>query len=435
MTDCIQTEWRFPSCKSRKVTADFRGGSITSYGGVLHLRQADRKLGLLRSVASCLQDSRRSSRIDHSIEQLLRQRVYALASGEEDLNDHHNLRKDLAFQTATDRVEDLASPSTLCRFENTMDREAMVAMNKIFVEQFVDSCRKPPEEIILDFDATDDHVHGNQEGRFFHGYYRNYCFLPLYVFSGSQLLCAYLRPSKIDAAKHAWAILSLLVKRLRQAWPDVRIIFRGDSGFCRWRILRWCEKQGVDYVVGLAKNNRLRGLGGDLAVKAEECFEESGQKQRLFGEFQYAADTWDKKRRVIMKAEHTALGSNPRFIVTSLREDPQTVYDERYCVRGDMENRIKEQQLDLYADRTSCHAWWANQFRLLLSSLAYILLDTIRRLGLEGTRLAQATCGTIRLKLLCIGAVVIRNTRRVRLHLSTAHPDQDLFGLLVRRLE
>jgi len=435
MAKCTQAEWHFPSCKSRKVTADFQGGSITSHGGVLLLRQVDRKLGLLRTVASRLQDTRQSHRIDHSLEQLLRQRVYALACGEEDLNDHQYLRKDLAFQTATDRVEDLASPSTLCRFENAMDREVMVTMNKIFVEQFIDSHQNPPEEMVLDFDATDDRVHGNQEGRFFHGYYRDYCFLPLYVFCGSQLLCAYLRPSKIDAAKHAWAILALLVKRLREQWPSVRIIFRGDSGFCRWRVLRWCEKHDVDYVVGLAKNSRLRELGSSQTEEAQKNFEQTHQKQRLFSEFRYAADTWDKPRRVIMKAEHTALGSNPRFIVTSLTEDPQIVYDERYCVRGDMENRIKEQQLDLYADRTSCHAWWANQFRLLLSSLAYILLDTIRRLGLKGTRMAQATCGTIRLKLIRIGAVVVRNTRRVRLHLSTAHPDQDLFGLLVERLE
>jgi hypothetical protein len=244
-----------------------------------------------------------------------------------------------------------------------------------------------------------------------------------------------LRPSKIDAAKHTWAILALLVKRLRQQWPSVRIVFRGDSGFCRWRVLRWCDKHDVDYVVGLAKNSRLRELGSLQTEEAQRIFEQTGQKQRLFSEFRYAADTWDKERRVIMKAEHTALGSNPRFLVTSLTEDPQLVYDERYCVRGDMENRIKEQQLDLYADRTSCHAWWANQFRLLLSSLAYILLDTIRRLGLKGTRMAQATCGTIRLKLIRIGAVVVRNTRRIRFHLSTTHPDQDLFGLLVERLE
>ena len=435
MTECKQIEWAFPSVKSRKVRADFRGGAITSHGGVLLLRQADRKLGLTREVARFISDKRVAGKVEHSTESLLRQRVYAIACGEEDLNDHHQLRKDLAFQTATERVVDLASPSTLCRFENEMDREVMVTVNELFVEQFIASYEKPPEEIILDFDATDDRVHGNQEGRFFHGYYRNFCFLPLYVFSGSQLLCAYLRPSKIDAAKHAWAILSLLVKRLRQAWPEVRIIFRGDSGFCRWRILRWCDTKGVDYVIGLAKNNRLKGLGEKLTEKAEKCFEEKGQKQRLFDEFPYAADTWDKKRRVIMKAEHTALGSNPRFIVTSLSGDPQKLYDQIYCARGDMENRIKEQQLDLYADRTSCHAWWPNQFRLLLSSMAYILFDTIRRLGLKGTQLAQATCGTIRLKLIRIGAVVFRNTRQVRFHLSSTHSDQNIFGLLVKRLE
>ena len=214
---------------------------------MLFLRQADRKLGLTREAAKLISDKRVAGKIEHSVESLLRQRVYAIACGEEDLNDHHELRKDLAFQTAADRVNDLASPATLCRFENEMDREAMVALNRLFVEQFISSHRQPPNEIVLDFDATDDRVHGNQEGRFFHGYYRDYCFLPLYVFSGSQLLCAYLRPSKIDAAKHAWAIFSLLVKRLRAVWPEVRIIFRGDCGFCRWRMMRWCEKAGVDY--------------------------------------------------------------------------------------------------------------------------------------------------------------------------------------------
>lgn len=435
MTECKQTEWAFPSVKSRKVRVDFGGGSISSHGGVLFLRQADRKLGLTREAAKLISDKRVAGKIEHSVESLLRQRVYAIACGEEDLNDHHELRKDLAFQTATDRINDLASPSTLCRFENEMDREVMVELNRLFVEQFISSHRQAPNEIVLDFDATDDQVHGNQEGRFYHGYYRDYCFLPLYVFSGSQLLCAYLRPSKIDAAKHAWAILSLLVKRLRAVWPEVRIIFRGDCGFCRWRMMRWCEKAGVDYVIGLAKNSRLRDLGSDLAELAEEQFEETGEKQRLFDDFQYAADTWDKKRRVIMKAEHTALGCNPRFIVTSLPGDPQDLYDQMYCARGQMENKIKEQQLDLYADRTSCHAWWPNQFRLLLSSMAYILFDTIRRLGLKGTKLAHATCGTIRLKLIRIGAILLRNTRHIRFHLSSAQPDQELFGLLVKRLE
>lgn len=435
MTDCMQTEWTFPAVKSKKVTADFGGGDITSNAGVLLLRQADRKIGLTREAASHMPDDRCSGKVEHTMEAMMRQRVYAIACGEEDLNDHHQLRNDLALQAATDCTEVLASPSTLCRFENTASRRLAGALQSLFVEKFIASHKDPPEQVILDFDATDDPVHGHQEGRFFHGYYDRYCFLPLYVFCGAQLLCAYLRPSKIDGAKHSWAILSLLVKRLRKQWPNVQIIFRGDSGFCRWRMLRWCDNHRVDYIIGLAKNARLESRGAELMEKAKKTFDATSEKQRIFDEFKYAAGTWDRERRVIMKAEYTSMGSNPRFIVTSLKGDPKEIYDGTYCGRGDMENRIKEQQLDLFADRTSCHHWWANQFRLLLSSMAYVLFETIRRLGLEGTELAQATCGTIRLKLIRIGAIVLRNTRRIRLHLSSAYPHQDIFAIVVRRLE
>ena len=365
----------------------------------------------------------------------MRQRVFAIACGEEDLNDHEELRRDIALQTAVGTDKVLASASTLCRLENRAQRQAAFDLNALFVEQFIASHKTPPKEIVLDFDATDDAVHGNQEGRFFHGYYDQYCFLPLYVFCDSQLLCAYLRPSKIDGAKHAWAILSLLTKRLRSEWPDVKIIFRGDSGFCRWKMLRWCDRNHVDYIIGLAKNSRLIAIGADLISDAQTRFEQTGEKQRLFDEFEYAASTWDRKRRVIIKAEHSAMGSNPRFVVTSLAGDPQELYDGMYCPRGNMENRIKEQQLDLYADRTSCHKWWANQFRLLLSSLAYILLEHIRRIALKNTRLAHATSATIRNKLIRIGAVVLKNTRRIRLHLSSACPHQELFALAASRLE
>ncbi len=435
MTDCTQTEWAFPTVKSRKVTADFGGGDITSSAGALLLRQADRKIGLTREAARLVPDERCSGKTEHTIEAMLRQRIYAIACGEEDLNDHHQLRNDPALQTATDRTDALASPSTLCRFENAANRRLAGALQSLFVEKFIASYKDAPAQIILDFDATDDAVHGRQEGRFFHGYYDRYCFLPLYVFCGSQLLCAYLRPSKIDGAKHAWAILSLLVKRLRKQWPSVQIIFRGDSGFCRWKMLRWCDNHEVDYIIGLAKNSRLKSMGAERMEQAQSSFDATNQKQRLFGELTYGAKTWDRKRRVIMKAEYSIMGSNPRFIVTSLRGDPQELYDNIYCARGDMENRIKEQQLNLFADRTSCHHWWANQFRLLLSSMAYILFDTIRRLGLKGTELARATCGTIRLKLIRIGAIVLRNTRHIRLHMSNTHPHQDVFDLVVRRLE
>lgn len=435
MTECTQTELSFPSCKSKKVSVDFSGGNISSFGGAVLLRQADRQTGLLRDAARRIPDPRRQASVIHSVEQMLRQRVFAVACGEEDLNDHDELRKDIALQTAVGTDGEMASASTLCRFENASEQQAAFDLNALFVEQFIASHKTVPKEIILDFDATDDAVHGNQEGRFFHGYYDHYCFLPLYVFCGSQLLCAYLRPSNIDGARHAWAILSLITKRFRAEWPEVKIIFRGDSGFCRWKMLRWCDRNNVDYIIGLAKNARLKAIGSELLSLAETLFDQTGEKQRLFDEFKYAASTWDRQRRVIMKAEHTALGSNPRFIVTSLTGDAQGLYDDVYCARGNMENRIKEQQLDLYADRTSCGSWWANQFRLLLSSMAYVLFDHIRRVALKNTRLAQATSATIRNKLIRIGAVVLRNTRRIRLHLSSACPHQRLFEVAASRLE
>jgi hypothetical protein len=357
-----------------------------------------------------------------------------LALGYEDLNDHDRLRGDLAWQTAIERDEELASSPTLCRLENRADRQAAWAISRVFLEQFIASFAQAPKELILDFDATDDRVHGNQEGRFFHGFYGDWCFLPLYVFCGEQLLVSYLRPSNIDPARHAWAILKLLVQRLRETWPEVRIIFRGDSGFCRWKMLRWCDRQRVDYVVGLAKNSRLLALAGSLMMAAGACYEEERQKQRFFGWIEYGAATWDRPRRVIVKAEHGAKGSNPRFVVTSLEGRAQSIYDTIYCARGEMENRIKEQQLGLFADRTSAHGWWANQFRLLLSSAAYVLVEAIRRIGLAGTELCRAQVATIRLKLLKIGTVILRNTRRIRFLFSSAYPYQQLFNTMLARL-
>ncbi|MDF7806850.1 IS1380 family transposase [Pontiellaceae bacterium B12219] len=435
MTEYTQTHFNFPSCKSRKITVDFSGGNITSNGGVLLLRQADRKLGLTRAAARLIPDDRRKASVKHSIEQMFRQRVYALGCGEEDLNDHDELRQDIALQTAVGCDKALASPSTRWRFENSAQRQAAVDMNALLVEQFIRSHTVAPKEIILDFDATDDVVHGDQDGRFFHGYYDHYCFLPLYVFCGSQLLCAYLRPSKIDGAKHAWAILALLTKRVREVWPEMNVIFRGDSGFCRWKMLRWCESHGVDYIVGIGGNARLKQFGARLIEQSKAAYEQTEEKQRLFSEFNYAAATWDRERRVIIKAEHTILGANTRFILTSLEGDAQELYDEIYCARGDMENRIKEQQLDLYADRTSCHNWWPNQLRLMLSSFTYVLFEHIRRTALKITRLANATSASIRNKLIRIGAVTVRNTRRIRFHMSTAYPRQELFALVTARLQ
>ena len=433
MTDCTQGSFGFPACRKRSVEVDFSGGAVSSNGGVLLLRAADRRLGLSAAAAGVLRDPRAPGRCRHSALAQLRQRLYGLALGYEDLNDHDELRHDLALQTAVDRVAALASAPTLCRFEHWANRATAVALNRVLIEQFIAPFAAPPAEIVLDFDATDVPVHGRQEGRFFHGYYDHHCFLPLYVFCGEQLLVAYLRPSKIDAAKHSWAILALLVKRLRQAWPAVRLTLRGDSGFCRPRLLAWCERHAVGYIVGLAKNPRLAALAEPWLVDAKAGFAETGDKQRRFGEFHYAAKTWTVERRVITRIEHDRLGANPRYVVTNLPGAPEALYKELYCARGDMENRIKE-QFELFADRTSCHKWWPNQFRLLLAGLAYSLLTAVRRLGLRGTELARAQAGTIRLKLLKIGAVIWRNTRRIRFCLSSACPDKHLFMAVAQRL-
>ena len=434
MTKCTQAFFDFPLCKRRRVETSFDGGDITSDGGVLLVRQVDRAIGLTQAIGRALADERRQASCQHDALSLLRQRVYALALGYEDLNDHQSLRADLALQTAVERDDVLASSSTLCRWENRADREAAWRMHQVLVEQFIGSFKRAPKKLILDFDATDDTVHGKQEGRFFHGYYDQYCFLPLYVFCGEQLLVSYLRPSKIDAAKHAWAILALLVKRLRQAWPKVQSIFRGDSGFCRWRMLSWCERHDVGYIVGIAKNARLNRLAKPHLEAARARFEDTGAKQRRFAEFAYAAASWNKPRRVIVKAEHGAKGANPRYVVTNVPGDSKRLYEKLYCARGEMENRIKEQQLDLFSDRTSCQRWWPNQFRLLLSSIAYVLLETIRRRALQGTELARAQANTLRLKLLKIGAVILRNTRRVRFLLSSAYPHRELFLIAAARL-
>jgi hypothetical protein len=434
MTDCTQELFHFASFDRRKIEASFTGGDVSGDGGIFLLRQADRRLGLTAALDAALPDPRNPHFIVHRQVNLLRQRVYGLALGHEDLNDHTTLRRDLAWQTALGRDEDLASSPTLCRLENRVNRQAAFAFHRVWVEQFIASFREAPGELILDFDATDDRVHGQQEGRAFHGYYGDWCFLPLYVFCGEQLLVSYLRPGNIDAARHSWAILALLVKKLRQAWPEVKIIFRGDSGFCRWKMLRWCERNNVGYLVGLAQNARLRAMLQARMEQAEAEHERTKEKVRLFTDLNYAAWTWDVPRRVLAKAEHTDKGSNPRFVVTNLEGGAQALYDEVYCARGEMENRIKEQQLGLFADRTSCHDWWANQFRLLLSSCAYVLVEAIRRLGLAGTELARAQVQTIRLKLLKIGTVILRNTRRIRLLFSSAYPHQNLFRHVCQRL-
>ena len=443
MTECNGLPLRFASLGRKKIVADFQGGDLTSDGGLPLLREVDRKIGLIDALNTAIADPRFQPLVVHDQRTILAQRIFALAAGHEDLNDHQTLRKDTLLQTLTDRRlkcgqkadDPLSSPPTLCRLENRITRGDLRRMAQVLVDQFIASFDRPPNELILDFDATDDPVHGNQEGRFFHGYYDEYCFLPLYVTCGQQLLVAYLRPSNIDAALHSRAILKLLVKRFRQVWPGVKIILRADSGFCRWRTMRWCDRHGVDYILGLAKNSVLLKRAQPWMRQAQGQFEATGQKQRVFGEIAYAAETWDRPRRVIVKAEHTEGGENPRFVTTSLAGDPQALYDDLYCQRGDAENRIKEQQLGLFADRTSCHAFLANQFRVLLSAAAYVLVETLRRVGLSGTELATAQVNTIRLKLLKIGGRIVRSVRRMVIHLASGFPLAEVFRTVLRHLQ
>ncbi len=439
MTECNRERLLFSSLNRQQIVSDFDGGQLTSDGGGLLLREADRVLELTRLLADGLADPRDPAKVIHEQQTMLAQRIHGIALGYEDLNDHDTLRDDPLMAVLADKRphpdEPLASSPTLCRFENRIDRTSLTRMAEVFVETFIASYKRPPKQLVLDFDATDDRIHGTQEGRFFHGYYDGYCFLPLYVFCGDQLLVAYLRPSNIDASKHTRAILKLLVRRLRQAWPTVRIIVRGDSGFCRWRTMRWCEKNDVYYVFGLARNKALERMAEPFMDRAERAFDQIGCKQRRFHEIRYAAGTWDRERRVIVKAEYLPQGPNTRFVVTNLRDRrPAQIYEGLYTARGDMENRIKEQQLHLFADRTSCHAFLANQFRLMLASAAYVLVDHLRRTALEGTEMACAQVATIRLKLFKVAARVRTSIRRVVFHFSSSYPYQQLFRQIVASL-
>ena len=418
----------------RVVEGRFDGGSMTSDGGVMLLGQADRKLGLLDAAARCIPDPRNPLLVKHAVRDMLRQRVYGLALGWEDLIDHGSLREDVAMQTAIGVEREVASAPTLCRLENWADKRTAWRLHQVLVEQFIASFKQAPQELVLDFDATDNPLHGQQEGRFFHGYYDCYCYLPLYVFCGQQLLCAYLRPSRIDGAKHAAAILKLLVKRLRQAWPQVKIVFRGDSGFCRQRILNYCERADVHYLVGLARNTRLEQMTEFVELAMKDAYEASGIKQRELGEFVYAAQSWARERRVITRLECGPQGTNPRYVVTNLTGDPKALYDDMYCQRGEAENRIKEAQVGLFATRTSCRHFHSNQLRVLLAALGYVLIERLRALALQGTALANAQVDTLRIKLLKVAAVVTRNTRRIRLFLASNWPSADIFAHAMSQL-
>jgi hypothetical protein len=410
--------------------------------------------------AACFTDHRNPALVEHSVEQLLRQRIFGLALSYEDLNDHDELRMDPLLATVVgkadptgndrrqpqDRGKPLAGKSTLNRLEwgaVKQDRYRKItvdtnAVDLFFVEMFLTAHEQAPAEIIVDLDATDDPLHGQQEGRFFHGYFDGYCYLPLYIFCGTHLLCSRLRRSNTDASAGAVEEVERITARIRQSWPQVHIILRADSGFAREELMAWCEEHAVDYVFGLARNQRLqRALGGELA-QARALYEQTGEAARVFKDFTYCTrKSWSRSRRVIGKAEHLAMGANPRFLVTSLPSDTwaaQVLYEELYCARGEMENRIKEQQLCLFADRTSTHFEASNQVRLWLSSVAYTLLNELRRLGLAGSELARARCDTIRLKLLKIGAQVRVTVRRVWVHLASSYPHAALFQRVVNQL-
>jgi Transposase DDE domain group 1 len=418
----------------RVVEGQFDGGCMTSDAGVMLLSSTDRKLGLLDAAAKCIADPRSPALITHDVVDMLRQRVYGLALGWEDLNDHGALRQDVAIQTAVGVDAEVASAPTLCRLEKWADSATVWRLHKLLVEQFIASFKTSPKELVLDFDATDNPLYGQQEGRFFHGYYDSYCYLPLYVFCGQQVLCAYLRPSRIEGAKHAAAVVKLLVKRLRQQWPEVRIVFRGDSGFCRQRIINYCERADVHYIIGLARNARLQQITEFLELDMKDAYKSSGLKQREIGEFVYAAQSWARERRVITRLEYGEQGNNPRYVVTNLTEEPQALYDDVYCKRGEAENRIKEAQVGLFATRTSCHHLQSNQLRVLLATLGYVLIERLRALALVGTALANAQVDTLRIKLLKLAAVVTRNTRRIRLYFASNWPSADIFAHAMSQL-
>jgi hypothetical protein len=448
MAECKTEQHKFHGLGNREVVGHFDGGDITTDAGGLLLREVEQRTGIIRRFAACFRDYRDPRYTEFSVEELVAQRVYGLGLGYEDLNDHDQLRSDPALAVVVgkedvkgekrrleqDRGKALAGKSTLNRLELTrpgvLDPYKKIgrddaAIDRLMVDHFLEAHEKEPMQIILDADATDDPIHGNQEGRFYHGYYGHYCYLPLYIFCGEFLLCARLRRSDIDASAGTVEELQRIVSQIRKKWPKVRIVLRGDSGFCREAILAWCERNDVDYVLGLAKNNVLIGKIDKELKKAEKQFKKTGKAARFFKDFQYSTqDSWSRKRRVIGKAEHLKLGSNPRFIVTSLSSrqmGPGFLYERVYCARGDMENRVKEQQLGMFADRTSTATMRANQLRLYFSSVAYMLVQALRRLGLQGTTLASAQCTTIRLKLLKVGAQVQVTVRRVWFRMASGH--------------
>jgi hypothetical protein len=452
MTECNQDRFGFASVGgSREIVAEFSGGTISSDGGGLLLQETDSKMNLLTRFSQCFVDLRNPDLIEHSVEQLIRQRVYALALGYEDLNDHDQLRQDPLLGVMAGKAEPgtelLAGKSTLNRMElgtGVATRYKKItfwrdSVDELLVNVFLEAHPVAPQQIVLDIDTTDLALHGKQEDRFYHGYYKHYCYLPLYIFCGDHVLCARLRPSSIGPAVGSRKEVERIVQQIRQRWPEVEIILRGDSGFCSNELMAWCEQQDrVAYVVGMARNQRVEGLLAGPLAEAKQQFEATQQPARIFIEFEHETlnGTWSKKRRVVAKAEYIDGKSNPRFIVTSLDSESwerQKLYEELYCARGDMENRIKEQFV-LFADRVSASTMRANQLRIYLSVIAYTLMNGLRRLGLAATSMATAQVGTIRLRLLKIGALIQVTVRKVWVRMASSYPYQALFSQVLQQL-
>jgi len=445
MTECNQNEFAFAPHFSRLVSAGFRERQLSTEGGALLLRETDRKIGLLGRVRKCFSDYRNPVFIEHELGELLAQRIYGLALGYEDLNDHEELRRDplLALMAGKRKLEEpLAGKSTLNRLElipanSPLDDRyhkitySSAAVDALLVDIFLESYAKAPRQIVLDVDVTDTPLYGKQEDRFFHGYYNEYCYLPLYIFCAEHLLCARQRASNQDASAGSREEVERIVQQIRQRWPKVRIILPADSGFCREELMAWCEQNRVDYVLGLARNSRLQRKIAAAMREAKQEHQRTGQAARVFADFSYRTrKSWSRLRRVVAKAEYLEKGENPRFVVTSLPAESwaaATLYEKTYCARGEMENRIKE-QLSLFADRMSTESLRANQLRLYFSSLAYVLIHALRRLGLAGTEWAQAQVHTIRLRLLKIAAEVRLSARRIRVNFSHAYPWKNIFA-------
>lgn len=453
MTECSDARLESKAPDGRTFTAAFDGGSISTDGGVVLLRAVEERCRILERFGGCFVDHRDPTRVQHTVTQLAAQRVLGIALGYEDLCDHDVLRSDPLLTSVVGkrdrRGETLASSVTLGRIENGApglsrdDRYRKITLDygkvdHLLIDLFLEAHESPPEEIVLDLDATDAKIHGKQEGRFFHGYYDEYCYLPLYIFAGDHVLGARLRRANADGAAGSVEELERIVDRIREAWPETRVVVRADSGFCREWLLSWCEESGVDYVIGIARNQRLLTQLADSMLLAKNEHDRTNRPARIFEDLEYRTlDTWSRARRVVGKAEHLRKGANPRFIVTSFdleRWPARELYEDLYCARGEMENRIKEQQLDLFADRVSCHWERGNQTRMYFSAIAYAMLEALRRLGLAGTDMARAQCGTIRLRLLKIGARIRSTARRIWIHLSEHHAWRETFLVAFERL-